>query len=377
MKVRDGAKLALLVAVCAACSSDYVDVNPAVDFDPIIGGAPATAYPEAAYLNIDMSPAGGFACSGTLIAPRVVLTAGHCVDAHALWDVYVGSAYRQTTSAAVYDWNENGSEAVNPKHHDVGLVFLSEPVNLASYPTLSQTKVADGTLVVNVGRVLDGDIRATDYQASALIKAGDSIGYPFDYTSSDVIQEGDSGGAVFLSGSHTIVAVNSGAGNGIQVLARTDLLYAWIAGQIATHGGSAPSQSEGAGGGTNTAANESTSPVAGASGATNACSGTEESEPNDTFSKASKLGHAECGELAKGGDVDFYAVTASAGTHTLAISASADAVLSVGVASGDTCVLSLSNVASANVTVASGTATLCVKASSPGKQAQSYAISFE
>src|SRR5512146_1404222 len=124
MKVRDGARLALFLATCVACSSDYSDATPSVDFEAIIGGTAATAYPEAAYLNIDMSQSGGYACTGTLIAPRVVLTAGHCVDGHAVWEVYVGSAYRRATSAAVYEWNENGADTVNPEHHDVGLVFL-------------------------------------------------------------------------------------------------------------------------------------------------------------------------------------------------------------------------------------------------------------
>ncbi|HTQ02461.1 MAG TPA: trypsin-like serine protease [Polyangiaceae bacterium] len=424
MKVRDGAKLALFLAACAACSSDYADGTPAVDFEAIIGGTAATAYPEAAYLNIDMSPSGGYACSGTLIAPRVVLTAGHCVDGHGVWDVYVGSAYRQSTSAAVYDWNENGAETVDPKHHDVGLVFLGEPVNLASYPTLSKTKVADNTKAVNVGRVLNGTIESALYQAPATISAADKIGYPYDYSSSDVIQPGDSGGPVFLAGTHTLVAVNSGAGSGVQVLARVDLVADWIASQITAHGGSSTSSGAGGSGGTSGAAGKAGAsaggsagkpaaagaggtagkPAAGASGSSGAagakagasgaagkagaaaagasssapaCSGTKETEPNDTFDKASKLASAECGELSTTTDVDFYSVSASAGTHTLALTTSSDAVLGVGVVSGTNCVLSLTNVKSANVTISGGSATLCVKASSPGKKTQSYAISFK
>jgi len=429
MKVREGAKLALFVAACAACSSDYSDTEPSVDFEAIIGGTPATGYPEAAYLNIDMSPQGGYACTGTLIAPRVVLTAGHCVDGHGVWEVYVGSSYRKSTSAAVYDWNEAGAETVNPKHHDLGLVFLSDAVNLATYPTLSKTKVADNTKVINVGRVQNGTVLSAEYQGNATISAADKIGYPFDYTSAQVIQPGDSGGPVFLSGSHTLVAVNSGAGSGIQVLARVDLVYDWIQGQITAHSGAAPTGSGGAGSGNtsgsagkagaggmagqagsgtagkaassaggsagsapgaagansagsnNAASGAAGKAGAGAAGASNpaaaSCSGTKESEPNDTFDKASKLAASECGELSSATDVDFYSVSASAGTHTLAVTSSSDATLSVGVASGTSCVISLSNVKSANVSVSGGSATLCVKASSPGKLTQSYGISFK
>ncbi len=426
MKVREGAKLALFVAACAACSSDFSDAEPSVDFEAIIGGTPATAYPEAAYLNIDMSPQGGYACTGALIAPRVVLTAGHCVDGHGVWEVYVGSSYRKSTNAAVYDWREEGTETVNPKHHDVGLVFLGDAVTLASYPTLSNAKVPDNTKVINVGRVQNGTVLSAEYQANATISAADRLGYPYDYTSAQVIQPGDSGGPVFLSDSHTIVAVNSGAGNGIQVLARVDLVYDWIQGQIAGHSSGSPNANAnanaggkagaspggaagtagsgsagtagagnggagGAAGSTTAAAGTAngTSGTAGkagsgaASGAAGAgsspapsCSGTQESEPNDTFDKASKLVASECGELKGTKDVDFYTVSAGAGTHTLAVTTSADATLSVGVASGNSCVISLANVTSANVSVAGGTATLCVKASSPGKKTQSYGISF-
>jgi hypothetical protein len=40
-----------------------------------------------------------------------------------------------------------------------------------------------------------------------------------------------------LAGTHMIVAVNSGAGGGTEVLARVDLLAGWIKEQVATNGG--------------------------------------------------------------------------------------------------------------------------------------------
>jgi V8-like Glu-specific endopeptidase len=397
--------------------------------EPIIGGVAATAYPEAAYLNIDMTASGGYACSAALIAPRVVLTAGHCVDTHKKWEVYVGSAYRVSTSAAVYDWNEKGAQTVNPAHHDIGLVFLSEPVTLASYPTLAGAKVVDGTAALNVGRVLNGVVQSAAYQAATTLNAADKVGYPYDYYSTTVIQPGDSGGPVFLKGSHTIAAVNSGAGGTTQVLARTDLLLDWIKTQIAAHGGTSPaagggsagasstatagaagkggaggssgtdsSSAKGGAGGTLSAGGKAGASAAGgsagaagkagaggasagaagkagaggAAGATNGC--LKEAEANDTWPTANVVKGSLCGALGTATDVDWYSVTLAPGSHVLEVTSTSDVTFSIGALSGASCVTTASGLQRAQVTIGGATQTLCVKASSAGKKTQSYQL---
>ena len=119
-------KLALSVLVgtlsSAGCSGDQPSGGATESTAAeIVNGAPATAFPEAATLDIDMGPNGGWGCSASVIAPRVVLTAGHCVDGHSRWDVRVGKETRTSTSALTYDWKENGAQLVNPAHHDLGL----------------------------------------------------------------------------------------------------------------------------------------------------------------------------------------------------------------------------------------------------------------
>ncbi len=80
----------LICIALAGCAVSSRDEDVAVDIEPIVGGAVANEYPEAATLNIDVTQSMYYACSGTLIAPQVVLTAGHCVAGHHHWDVYVG-----------------------------------------------------------------------------------------------------------------------------------------------------------------------------------------------------------------------------------------------------------------------------------------------
>ncbi len=212
--------------------------------DAIKGGTPATSYPEA--VLVDMYKGGQLtaACSGSLVAPKVVLTAGHCVNGLDGWKVRAPFANGQTATAsggAVYDWTTT-AETVDPSMHDIGLVFLATPITLAQYPVLAAQHVTFGSKVQDIGRIQSGVLSTTKLFIGAQVAVSDGagVGYPFSYSSSDIIESGDSGGPVVVPGTHQIVAVNSGAGGNLQVLARVDLLSSWIAQQIAAHGGSAP-----------------------------------------------------------------------------------------------------------------------------------------
>jgi len=233
--------LSFTVLIAACASGEGRDGEPleeatGVSVDPIIGGTPATAYPEAAVIDIDKGASGTWnGCSGTLVAPRVVLTAGHCVDGHEKWDVYVHNQHRSSTRAVTYDWEEVGARFINPNHHDLGLVFFDQPIALAAYPTLALAPLPDNSRVSNIGRIKNGALTSSSYQASTTIRSAAPIGYPFDYVSADVTELGDSGGAVMAYDTHTIVAVSSGTGGGAQILARVDLLSAWLRAQLAAH----------------------------------------------------------------------------------------------------------------------------------------------
>jgi hypothetical protein len=220
---------------------------------PIKGGSLATDYPESVLLLMKVGGQPKELCSGSLLSPTVVITAGHCVHGFDSWSVTAPFANGQTsvtTKTKVFDWN-SGSENVDPSTHDVALVLLDTPINIASYPTLASAPIADGSKVVNVGRINNGQLSYTAlYKSKPLaVTSGASIGYNFDYKASEIIEPGDSGGPVFVPGTHTMVAVNSGGGGGTEILARVDLLHSWILQQVAAHGGSGSGSSSSSGGG--------------------------------------------------------------------------------------------------------------------------------
>src|SRR5262249_54430241 len=113
---------------------------------------------------------------------------------------------------------------------------------LKSYPALASTAVASESQVVNVGRIQSGQMSHTALFVSKPMTVIDGVhaGFPFSYAASEIIESGDSGGPDLLSDTHTIVAVNAGAGGGAEVLARVDLLHSWIHEQVDAHGGRGP-----------------------------------------------------------------------------------------------------------------------------------------
>lgn len=198
----------------------------------------ASAYPEAVLLNgrKQTDPENIFrACSGSVIAPRVVLTAGHCVLGKSEWQVTAPHAGNQTAASVKgirFDYTDL-SASRNPNQHDIGLVFLDKDIVLP-YPIIANTST--GSNILNIGRTNNGAISSTSLFVSQPVAIGASVGFPFHYVSNaSIIETGDMGGPDVLPGPvpHTIVAVNSGVTATSQILARVDLLSGWIQERVA------------------------------------------------------------------------------------------------------------------------------------------------
>lgn len=293
---------------------------------PIVNGTAATAYAEAALINTDT-----FICSGAVIAPRIVLTAGHCVVDATSWTVVAPYASKQsaTGSQAWTDYVATG-ESVNPATLDVAVIILDKAITLSSYPKLASSASAAGTQAINVGRIRNGQASFSGlfFGSAVTLQSGSSYGFPKSYISTEIIEAGDSGGPVYVGSgaTRTIAAVNSGAGGGTQVLARVDLAYAKIQQLIAANGGSGGSSS-GSSGGSSSGGASPPPPPPPPPPATTCAGGSPEAEPNDTSNQANALSGTRCGALSSDTDLDWYSwsVPKAGVAYDVALTTSGDA----------------------------------------------------
>ena len=250
-------------------------------------------HPYVGLLVFDTAPGQpAWRCSGSLISPTVVLTAGHCTDgavAARVWfddDVTYDSVpfplypYGGAGSGAT-----EGSPVTNPKYRsdenpygggnglpaysyrDVGVVVLDEPVDVGGYASLPAAGLVDtlrnktaidfvgygvqyqaqvpgnalpqpppyyrwtGPRVRNYApsALVSGNfVHSAEYMRLALNPGGGSGGTCF----------GDSGGPDLLGGTDTVLAVNSYVTNvncgGVGYSSRVDIpeVLAWIGGYV-------------------------------------------------------------------------------------------------------------------------------------------------
>jgi len=226
--------LALIASACA-------DHDAGTQSAAIMNGTPATNYPEAVYVT-----ASGFLpCSGVLLTPTVVLSAGHCRSLSSSYSVTAPNANGQTSTASS-DWTTYNDDEMTSS--DTLLVFLDAPIVIDVYPTLAATAVANGTTVIDIGRTLDGTINTNDYVSAPVTILGPAtaLGFPFHYEAQpDLSEDGDSGGPIEIDGPapRMVVAivdtdtVEQGINEAepIDLFERVDLVHDAIEAQIASH----------------------------------------------------------------------------------------------------------------------------------------------
>lgn len=155
-----GLKVGMLSSVVALALLAMSEPRPARAATPqIVGGGSATQgqWASVAYVTVNTG-SGTDWCTGTVVAPNVVLTAGHCVVDLNTLDLWPASAFQVTTGSVTLGqgqtsavtqsaldpaWlNYSGPVGENPDH-DVALLQLATPT---SAPTMTLATSANANL---------------------------------------------------------------------------------------------------------------------------------------------------------------------------------------------------------------------------------------
>ena len=216
--------LVLCVALGAACFDPMDDRAGSRAVLPIVGGAPDTGDPELPLLYVEQG-ASSFMCSGTLISPKVVLTAAHCVDFTGTPSRYI--AYFGTDINAASDpgyigvrnvvmrtyhpmWNPSDLGAGN----DIGMVLLDAIAPVPPKPMnrtpLSTAYIGSALRLAGWGDTGSGGGAGLKRQVASTVEGVDPRLIYYGSASANTC-EGDSGGPNFLTigGTEVVAGVTS------------------------------------------------------------------------------------------------------------------------------------------------------------------------
>ena len=208
----------------------------------IINGTVTTQFPSVGKVG----DASDYGCSGTLIAPQFVLTAGHCAEgvSDTAGRFMIGNQEYRTTKVYLHP-NYNIGQLGNDAANDIAIFKLDRPVTNVTPSPIYRSNPAVGQLLTLVGFGYGGTGTSGSDGVYGIKRMGTTpidsvssklISWNFDNNSESNTAPGDSGGAAFITagGINFLAGVTSGgsqdnAGIGDNSFdTRVDAYAAWI-----------------------------------------------------------------------------------------------------------------------------------------------------
>ena len=259
-------RLPLITAVALLVLSPAVALAAARPASAVIGGTPGTI-PSLVEINYSDIANEAWLCSGTIVSPNVVLTAGHCATGNAAtYSVYtqVQTQSKPGTGTSGSQFNTvsavipaPGYDATADYVNDAALLVLAKPTTTPPI-TLATTEPVGGTSAAIYGwgdtTPTSGDGIASTTGATVIQSNAAGAAYwttewaPSDMSALDpnsivALGDGDSGGPLVVNGVEVGINDRTGGVDAPSIFTRVDQLDGWIQSEIAANAPNAPSVS--------------------------------------------------------------------------------------------------------------------------------------